>query len=117
MKHLHLLMAVVTLAIFLYQAMQVFLGKNGQLAKPVKIATHIIYTLVIGSGLMMALQLTKVIGFPMWVMAKIVLLVVAISSTMKATRATATPVQAKAGMVIAMIAYVAIVVLALTKPM
>lgn len=116
MKHLHLLMVGLTLAIFIYQALNVFMGGTGRLSKPFMIASHIIYTLLIIAGGVMAFQLSQVIGVPMWVVAKIVLLVVAVSATIKATRPTATRVQAKAGMVIASIAYIAILALAVVKP-
>lgn len=116
MKHLHILMAVLTLAIFIYQAFKVFTGSNGRLPKPMMIASHIIYTLLIIAGGMMTFQLAKVVGVPIWVIAKIVLFVVAISATIKATRPTTTAIQARAGIVIALIAYIAIVALAVFKP-
>lgn len=116
MKHLHLLMMAITLAIFIYQVWRVFSGKSGRLTKPWMIASHTVYTLLILSGGMMAYRLAPVIGVPLWIIAKIVLLVVAISATIKATRQTANNTQAKAGMVIAAFAYIGIVALAILKP-
>ena len=52
MKHLHMFMAVITLVIFAYQALQVFSGKSGRLSKGLMIATHIIYTILVVTGLM-----------------------------------------------------------------
>lgn len=117
MKHLHMLMAVITLIIFAYQALQVFSGKSGRLSKGLMIATHIIYTILVVTGLMVLLPILKFIAFPHWLIAKIVLLVVAISATIKATRPTVQNNQAKAGIFVALIAYIGILSLAFIKPM
>lgn len=122
MKHLHILMAVITLVIFMYQAVQVFSNRPALLSKPLKITSHIIYTLLVIAGIVLVMPLAKSVGVPVWVVAKIVLFIVAISATIKATRAgqnSANPnhlKQAKAGILIAGIAYIAIVILAISKP-
>lgn len=121
MKHLHILMAVMTIAIFLYQFFCILTLRPANsskplLSKPLKIATHIVYTLLVIAGIMLVMPLAQTVGVPGWVVAKIVLFIVAISATIKATRPTTTAVQAKAGMVIALIAYIAIVTLAVLKP-
>ena len=82
----------------------------------VKIATHIIYALVILSGATMLMQLMSANAPVQWVFAKIILLVAAISSSIKAFNAHATPGQRKTGILIAAIAYAGIVILAFTKP-
>lgn len=51
-----------------------------------------------------------------WVFAKIILLVAAISASIKAFNPQATSIQSKAGIFIAALAYVGIVVLAVVKP-
>lgn len=118
MKHAHILMAVLTLAIFVYQFVKVLTNKPAQLpSKGAKIGSHILYTLLIITGVLTLMPLIKLIGVPHWVIAKVILLVVAISSTIKATRATTPAPQAKAGMLIALIAYIGIVTLAVVKPM
>lgn len=118
MKHLHILMAVITIAIFLYQFMQVMLGKSGQVPnKGLKIATHIVYALLVIAGVITLMPLIPLVGMPHWVLAKVILFVVAISSTIKATRATTLPTQAKMGMIVALIDYIGIVILAFVKPM
>lgn len=122
MKHLHILMAVLTLAIFIYQAIQVFGNKSASLPKALKIGSHIIYTVLVIAGILLVMPLAKSVGTPFWVIAKIVLFIVAISATIKALRASQDTgnadrlLQAKAGMVIAGIAYLAIVILAISKP-
>ena len=116
MKHLHILLAVLTIAIFIYQAAQVFSGKSGQLPKIGKILGHVIYTLLILEGIGLVMPLAKSVGVPIWVVAKVVLFVVAISATIKATRANTPHAQARAGIIIAAVAYMAIVMLAFSKP-
>ena len=50
------------------------------------------------------------------ILAKIVLLIAAISSSIKAFKDHATPGQTKTGILIAAVAYIGIVILAFTKP-
>lgn len=118
MKHFHMLMAFITVTIFVYQFILVFQGKNGQLAtKSLKIAVHVIYFLLLITGILQLLPLLKVVGFPHFVLAKIILLVVAISATIKATRLSTPNPQARAGICISAVAYIGIIALALLKPM
>ena len=56
MKHLHMLMAALTVVLFLYQSYLV-LSADRRAPRVVKIATHIIYALLILSGAMMLMQL------------------------------------------------------------
>lgn len=117
MKHLHILMAVITIGIFLYQFAQVLMGKSGQLPnKGLKIGTHIVYTLLLIAGVVTLMPYLKVGIFTHWVVAKLVLFGVAISSTIKATRLMTPSSQAKIGMFVALIAYMGIVTLAIVKP-
>lgn len=116
MKHLHMLMAVITLALYLYQASFVVRGIKPSLNKAFKGASHAIYTMLVVSGLYLFWQLYQVAGFQAWAFAKMVLLVMAVSANIKAIRpATALP-HTKAGFLIAGVAYVGIVWLAIAKP-
>lgn len=115
MKHLHMLMAVLAIVLFLYQS-YLLLGINKQAPRAIKIANHIIYALVILSGAVMLMQLMNANAPVQWVFAKIVLLVAAISASMKAFNPHAISGQRKTGILIAAIAYVGIVILAFTKP-
>ena len=118
MKHAHMLMAVILIALFLWQALLVFMAQRGKaLPKAAKIGAHVMYALVILTGAITAMPLLNAGVIPHWLIAKIVLLVVAISATVKATRPTSTPNQAKMGMLIALIAYIGIVTLAFVKPL
>lgn len=115
MKHLHMLMAAITIFLFLWQSFMV-MTKGQRFDKKGKIATHVVYTLLIISGAMTVMPLLSANVPLQWVAAKIVLLLAAISASIKAFRATATPVQSKAGILIASVAYVGILILAFVKP-
>lgn len=119
MKHFHLLMVAITVILFLYQFVMVMIANKTQIlhSKKLFIASHIIYTLLIISGVLTVLPLLKLIGMPHWIMAKVVLFVVAISATIKATRPTTTPAQSKMGLLIALVAYIGMLTLAMIKPL
>lgn len=116
MKHLHMFTAIIAVGLFLYQAGLVFLGKNLILSRTFKGVSHLIYLLLIVSGLYLFWQLSQVAGAQHWVIAKAILLVVAISASVKALRNPALN-QKRVGIIIAGGAYAAILVLAITKPM
>ena len=115
MKHLHMLMALLVVVLFLYQSYLV-LSANRRAPRVVKIANHIVYALVILSGAMMLMQLMSANAPVQWVFAKIILLVAAISASIKAFNNHATPTQRKTGILIAAIAYIGIMILAFAKP-
>lgn len=115
MKHLHMLMAVITVVLFLWQS-YLLLGKATHFDKKGKIITHITYALLIISGVLTVMPLLAANAPLQWVAAKIILLLAAISASIKAFKVTATPAQSKAGFFIATIAYIAIFMLAFIKP-
>lgn len=115
MKHLHMLMAVLIIVLFLYQSYLV-LSSNNRAPRVVKISTHIVYALIILSGAWILMQLMSANAPVQWVFAKIILLIAAISSSMKAFNNHATPAQSKAGILIAGLAYAGILILAIAKP-
>lgn len=115
MKHMHMLLAVIIIVLFLYQSYLV-LSANRQAPRPIKIATHIVYALIILSGGWILMQLMGANAPVQWVFAKIILLIAAVSASIKAFNPTATPTQSKTGILIAAIAYCGIVVLAVVKP-
>ena len=116
MKHLHTLMAVITIVLFLYQAGLVFSVKQILPNRRFMIASHLIYTLLVISGGYLFWQLWQVAGIQHWAIAKIILLIVAISANIKALRSPHLS-QQKAGMMVTAIAYAGIIILAITKPM
>lgn len=115
MKHLHLLMIVILIGLFIYQCYTVMPPRQ-PIPKSIKIITHISYALVILSGGWMLMQLMSVNAPVQWVFAKIILLLAAISASIKAFRPSATPAQSKAGIFIATVAYIGIITLAVVKP-
>lgn len=115
MKHLHMLCALATLVIFAYQAAPILLGKIKPLSKATMIFTHLIYSVLMISGLWLFWQLYQVAGVQHWAIAKLVLLIVAVSATIKAQRQSSIN-HAKAGALIALVAYTGIVFLAVAKP-
>lgn len=119
MKHLHMLMAVLTIGLFLYQSLLVLKSPNsthGRLGKSTKIITHIFYTLLVISGIILVMPLLSLNVPLQWVAAKVVLLIAAVSASIKAFRPSSTRSQALTGILITAIAYAGIVILAFTKP-
>ena len=115
MKHLHMLMAVLIIVLFLYQS-YLLLTTNKRAARVIKITTHILYALLIISGAVMLMQLMSANAPVQWVFAKIILLIAAISASIKAFNTHATSTQSKVGILIAATAYIGIVILAFAKP-
>lgn len=115
MKHLHTLLVVILIGMFLYQSFLV-LSANRRAPRPIKILNHLIYALIIVSGVWMLMQLMSANAPVQWVFAKIILLIAAISASAKAFHAHATPAQSKIGIGIAAVAYVGIITLAYAKP-
>lgn len=115
MKHLHTLLAVVIIGLFVYQSYLVLAG-NKQAPRLIKISTHILYALIILSGMSMLMILMSAQVPVQWVLAKVILLIAAISASMKAFKPNADATQSKAGMFIAAVAYIGIVILAFAKP-
>ncbi len=117
MKHVHMLMAALTLLLFVYQAAMVFSGKSVKLSAAFKGVSHLIYTVLMLTGLWLFWQLYQVAGVQHWAIAKLVLLIVAVSANIKALRnQDVAPSQAKAGMMIAAVAYAGIIYMAIAKP-
>ncbi len=118
MKHLHMLVAVVTILLYLYQAVPIFTGKKAKRSPVFSGMTHLVYTVLMLTGLWLFWQLYQVAGMQHWAIAKLVLLIVAVSANIKALRNQDLSLsQAKAGMLIAGVAYAGSVFLAVTKPM
>lgn len=113
MKHVHMLMAFLTIGFFCYSAFCII--KQKQVGKAYMAITHTLYALLVGSGVWLLWDILKVTTSEHWIYAKIVLLIVAISSTIKARRAK-TPEQAKAGIGLMGVALLGILVLVVTKP-
>lgn len=128
MKHLHMLFAFLTIALFLYQFGLVYGGRVAALnQRGLKIGSHVLYTLLLISGILTVMPVARAIGVPHWVWAKIGLWIVAIVTTVLALRqarvapsavtTAVVPASAKGMMLVALLTYVGIVGLAFSKPM
>lgn len=113
MKHLHMLVAVITIACFCYSSFCILKGK--QVGKAYMAVTHSLYAVLVGSGLYLLWVLSQVAGAQHWAYAKLVLLVVAVSAMIKARKSKALT-QAKAGILVAFVALAGILFLAVAKP-
>lgn len=113
MKHLHMLVAVITIACFCYSSFCILKGK--QVGKAYMAVTHSLYAVLVGSGLYLLWLLSQVAGVQHWAYAKLVLLVVAVSAMIKARKSKALA-QAKAGILVAFVALAGILFLAVAKP-
>lgn len=119
-KVLHMSFGILAILMFATRAILGMLAPSpsGQLAstglsKFFKIAPHIVYSVVLLIGLHLLLKLPP---GQHWAFAKIVLFLVAISASVKAFRDTATVSQFKTGVFVATVAYMAILWLAIAKP-
>lgn len=118
MKMMHMAMVGAMLCLFLYQfVFVVFVQQKDILRSKLQmIIGHTIYLLVVVFGVLTFLPLYKIVGLQHWIVAKFVLLLVAISATIKALRPKTTIAQAKVGMFLALVAYAGIIGLAVMKP-
>lgn len=114
MKHLHMLMAVLTLGCFCYSAFCILTQK--QVGKLYMAVTHTLYAVLVGTGFYLLWLLGKAGAGPQhWAYAKLILLVVAVSAVIKARKSTELA-KAKAGLMVVFVALAGIVALAITKP-
>lgn len=115
-KILHMASGLAVVLLFLGRAVLLWRDRplSAGLARFFKIVPHIFYTALVVFGLMLLLRLPGV--YPHWLIAKLVLFAVAVSASIKAFRATTPPAQARAGAVIAGLAYLLIIGLIAVKP-
>ncbi|QEY13475.1 SirB2 family protein [Cellvibrio sp. KY-YJ-3] len=76
LKHLHLTFVVLSLLIFLVRGVLLFMNSSMLHKKLLKIAPHIINTIMLVSGIVLAVHLGMKPGEQPWLMAKIIGLVV-----------------------------------------
>lgn len=87
MKHLHLLMVVVTIGLFFYHSVAILKARSSGYA--LKAVSHIIYALLLVSGLYLFYglwQLRTMIGVQYWPMVKLGCLLVAVGLFVGARR-------------------------------
>lgn len=116
MWFLHVLMAVLSIVFFGLQSYTALATDNIQPKTRTMIA-HTMYLIIIITGLLLLRTMMVVEEvLSQWVVAKGVLLLTVMSSSVKAFRPTATQEQRKMGIFIAAIGLIGIVTLALVQP-
>jgi uncharacterized membrane protein SirB2 len=118
-KIIHMSVGTLAILLFITRAVLGARSSNGRLSSAglerfFKIAPHIVYSVIVGCGLYLLLQLPQV--YPHWLIAKMVLFVVAVSASTKAFKVTATREQFKRGVLVAAVAYAGMIGLIVVKP-
>lgn len=114
LKHLHLTFVALSLILFVVRGIWLFTNSNLLGKKWVKILPHIVSTLLLVSGIALAVHLNMSPGSQPWLLAKIIALVVYIGLGVAAFKA-ANPVVRKAYWVIALLVFAYMVSVAVTK--
>lgn len=115
MIHIHMLLAVFVVQFFVFQAYTALATDKIQPKLRTMIA-HSMYLLMIITGVMMLKPIYDAGGDYQWAVAKGILLVAVMSSSVKAFRPTATLAQRKAGIFVASVGLLAIIALAFIQP-
>lgn len=76
LKHLHLTFVVISLVIFFVRGILLFINSPLLAKKLIKIAPHIVNTIMLVSGIVLAVHLGMKPGEHPWIMAKIIGLIV-----------------------------------------
>lgn len=111
MKHLHLLSIALTIGLFVYSSVSILRQKA--VSRSFMMISHLVYALAVLSGLYLFAIISRVAGLQHWAIAKAVLLIVAISASIKARKH---PKTARAGVFLMWVCVVGILFLAITKP-
>ncbi|MDO8342136.1 MAG: SirB2 family protein [Cellvibrio sp.] len=114
LKHIHLTFVVLSLLAFFVRGIWLFMNSNMLSKKWVKILPHIISTILLVSGLVLAIHLSMSPGSQPWLMAKIVGLVVYIGLGVAAFKAP-NPTARKLLWITALIVFAYIVSVAITR--
>ncbi|WP_039913403.1 SirB2 family protein [Cellvibrio mixtus] len=114
LKHLHLTFVALSLILFVLRGIWLFMN-SGMLGKKwVKILPHIISSLLLISGIVLAVNLNMSPGNQPWLLAKIIALVAYIGLGVAAFKA-ANPITSKAFWLIALLVFAYMVSVAVTK--
>ncbi|SIR15301.1 Uncharacterized membrane protein SirB2 [Aeromonas sp. RU39B] len=108
LKHLHMLLAVISLLLFLYRWRLALSGRLAQAGKLLKIVPHINDTLLLGAGLALAIMLQLSPGSQPWLLAKLIALVGYIGCGMVALKSKQSTTRMLAGVLaLVLFAYMA----------
>lgn len=113
-KHIHLTFVVLSLLAFLVRGIWLFMNSSMLGKKWVKILPHIISTILLVSGIVLAVHLSMSPGSQPWLIAKIIGLIVYIGLGVAAFK-VANPTARKLLWVSALIVFTYIVSVAITK--
>src|SRR5690606_37080535 len=75
LKHSHMLIAFLTIAIFIIRGAYMLRGSSALNNKFFKIAPHILYTLLLATGIGLAINLSFKLGDHFWLQAKLAYLI------------------------------------------
>lgn len=114
LKHLHLTFVALSLILFVVRGIWLFMNSSMLGKKWVKILPHIVSTLLLVSGIVLAINLHLSPGSQPWLLAKIIALVVYIGLGVAAFKA-ANPVSRKVFWLIALLVFAYMVNVAITK--
>lgn len=114
LKHLHLTFVLLSILAFIIRGIWLFMGSSMLGKKWVKILPHVISTVLLVSGIAVAIHLGMSPGSQPWLMAKIIGLIVYIALGVAAFKA-ANPATRKICWVIALLVFAYIVSVAVTK--
>lgn len=114
LKHLHLTFVALSLILFVVRGIWLFMDSTMLGKKWVKILPHIVSTLLLVSGIVLAVHLHMSPGNQPWLLAKIIALVAYIGLGVAAFKAT-NPVNRKVFWLIALLVFAYMVSVALTK--
>ncbi|PUA26525.1 MAG: regulator SirB [Cellvibrio sp. 79] len=114
LKHLHLTFVALSLILFVLRGIWLFMNSSMLGKKWVKILPHIVSTLLLVSGIVLAVHLQLSPGSQPWLLAKIIALVAYIGLGVAAFKA-ANPVNRKAFWLIALLVFAYMVSVAITK--
>ena len=114
LKHLHLTFVILSLLAFVLRGIWLFTGSGMLTKKWVKILPHFISTILLASGIAVAVNLGISPGNQPWLMAKIIGLIIYIALGV-ATFKVANPGARKTLWVLALLVFAYIVSVALTK--
>lgn len=114
LKHLHLTFVALSLLAFVVRGLWLFMNSNMLSKKWVKILPHIISTILLVSGIILAVHLSMSPGSQPWLMAKIIGLIVYIGLGVAAFKVP-NPSASKALWISALIVFAYIVSVAISK--
>lgn len=110
LKHVHLLLVALTGLIFLWRGMLLLNDSPRLNSKPLRILPHIIYTLLLISGLALAHQ----VGMQVWVWTKLVMLFVFVAVGVLMFKCAQSSAGRLAGLALALLIYAYIGSVAMT---